>query len=338
MDATNSGTLLPLFFAAVVSFAVMMYVLLDGFDLGIGILFPWVQDESQRDIMINTIAPVWDGNETWLVLGAAVLYGAFPSAYSGLLPILYLPLMLMLCSLIFRGVAFEFRFKAGKTKILWDIAFSAGATIAAFCQGIVLGTFVHGFKKVPTGYGGSWHWLSTFSIITGLGVLCGYALLGSTWLILKTEGELQRSMRYYAKLFIVLVAIFMAVVSIWTPFIDPRISTRWFSLPNFYFLAPLPILTAICLIALFISLFKHNDREPFVLSMLTFFFGYIGLVISSWPYIIPRVLTIWQAASNKDSLQFLLVGVVILLPVLCAYSIYAYWVFKGKVRGDEGYH
>ena len=329
---------LPLIFAGIVAFAVIMYVLLDGFDLGIGILFPWIQGDSDRDVMINSIAPIWDGNETWLVFGAAILYGAFPVAYSSLLPILYLPLMIMLCALVFRGVAFEFRSKAMKSKILWDIAFAGGATIAAFCQGLILGTFVQGYANVPTGMGGSFAWLSPFSIMTGLGVVAGYALLGAAWLIMKTEGQLQKTMFHAAKILIWVVGFFMALVSVWTPYIDPKIMQRWFSLPNFYYLMPLPTFTAAAVLGMVIALYKGKENWPFLLTIVTFLLGYFGLMISSWPYIVPHSVTLWQAASSPNSLKFILVGVVILLPVLLGYSSYAYWVFKGKVKAHEGYH
>lgn len=319
--------------AGIVAFAVLMYVLLDGFDLGIGILFPWITSNAHRDAMMNSVAPVWDGNETWMVLGAAALYGAFPIAYSTLLPILYLPLMIMLVALIFRGVAFEFRFKANRSRFLWDIAFSLGSTVAAFCQGLVLGTFVHGYT---TGQAGQYYvWFSPFSIMTGIAVVAGYALLGATWLIIKTENDLQKIMYHHAKILFPVVAFFILLVSLWTPSVEPEIFNRWFTLPNFLYLMPLPILTALAWFYGFFALFKRYEKIPFIMSILLFWFCYIGFVISSWPYLIPRTVTIWQAASNEQALIFLLIGVAILLPILIAYSIYAYYVFRGKVR--EGY-
>ncbi len=328
---------LPLIWAGIIAFVVIMYVLLDGFDLGIGILFPWIPDRHHRDIMMNSVAPVWDGNETWMVFGGALLYGAFPLAYSTLLPTLYMPIMIMLAALIFRGVAFEFRFKAEKSLLLWDIAFSAGSALAAFCQGLVLGTFVYGYDVRPDVVS-HYVWFTPFTIMTGLAVMVGYALLGATWLIMKTEGDLQREMYQAAKVLLCGITFFLALVSIWTPFIHPSIMERWFSIPNFYYLAPLPILTGIAIIYLSIGLFKRYEKLPFVLSICLFLFAYIGLCISSWPYLVPRTITLWQAASNISSLEFLLIGTIILLPILLAYSIYSYYIFRGKVRADEGYH
>lgn len=326
---------LPLLSAAAVAFAVFMYVLLDGFDLGIGILFPWIINKEHRDIMMNSVAPVWDGNETWMVFGAAILYGAFPLAYSILLPALYMPIMVMLSALIFRGVAFEFRFKAIKSRFFWDAAFTTGSTIAAFCQGLILGTFIEGNLSTATG---AISWFTPFSIMAGFGVIIGYALLGATWLIMKTEGELQNEMFHFAKIFLTAIIFFITLVSLWTPFIDPNIMHRWFTLPNFYYLAPLPILTAYACAYNMYALFHRYEKWPFILSICLFLFSYIGLAISMWPYLVPKTLTIWQAASDYSSLRFLLVGIVILMPLLLGYTIYAYYIFRGKVKMEHGYH
>lgn len=325
---------LPLIWALILSFVIIMYVILDGFDLGIGILFPWVKSEEQRDIMMSTVVPIWDGNETWLVLGGACLYGAFPLAYSTLLPILYMPLTIMLAALIFRGVAFEFRFKAVRSKVLWDIAFAAGSTLAAFCQGVVLGTFVMGYTALGTPY----VWLTPFSAMTGIAVVTGYALLGSTWLIAKTSGDLQTRMYQYARWLLIGVALFMVVVSIWTPLSYPRIWERWFSLPNLFYLLPLPLLTAMAFIWNGYALTHRYERLPFALSISLFIFAYIGFCISDWPYIIPHQVTIAEAAAPVSSLKFMLVGICILLPVLLAYTYYSYWVFKGKVAAAEHHY
>lgn len=239
-----SNTLLPIIWAGLIAFGVIIYVILDGFDLGIGILFPWVRNHEHRNRMINSVAPVWDGNETWLVFGGATLYGAFPLAYSTLLPALYMPIMVMLGALVFRGVAFEFRFKSYKSRFLWDLAFSGGSTAAAFCQGLILGAFIEG-KILNTALAGSFAWLTPFSIMTGLAVVCGYALLGATWLIMKTEDELQQDMYQYARLLLILVGFFMALVSLWTPAMYIDIRQRWFSLPNFIYLLPLPIISLV---------------------------------------------------------------------------------------------
>lgn len=330
---------LPLIWAGIIAFGVMVYVVLDGFDLGIGILFPWITEQKHRDTMMNSVAPVWDGNETWMVLGAAALYGAFPLAYSLLLPTLYMPIMIMLGALVFRGVAFEFRFKAHKSLPLWNFAFSLGSTLAAFCQGLILGTFVQGYEIAQLFGMATYPWFTPFSIMTGLGVVVGYALLGSTWLILKTEGELQQSMFQAARVLLLLIVFFLALVSVWTPFMHDAIMDRWFSTPNFYYLLPLPLLTGLVVVCAFYTLMKRNEKWPFILSISLFILAYIGLCISSWPYIVPRKLTLWDAASDDKSLEFFLVGAVILIPVLIAYSIYAYYIFRGKVKSsDYGYH
>lgn len=330
---------LILAWAAIISFAIIMYVLLDGFDLGIGILFPWVTDHHSRDIMMSTVAPVWDGNETWLVLGAASLYSAFPMAYGTLLPALYMPLMVMLAALIFRGVAFEFRFKAvGRDRFIWDLAFTAGSIIAAFSQGLVLGTFIKGYGDVlPTNIS-VLQWLSPFSVMTGVAVVIGYALLGATWLIMRTVGELQQQMFHTAKVLLAFVVVFLVAVSIWSPFLTPHIFNRWFSLPNFYYLAILPLLTGIAVVCNFYCLYKQREVWPFVLSVGLFIFAYIGFCISSWPYIIPHAVKVWEAASPPSTLKFTLVGVCILLPVLLTYTAYSYRIFGGKVTSGEGHY
>lgn len=331
---------LPFLWAFIIAFGVIMYVILDGFDLGIGILFPWMRDDEYRDIMINSIAPVWDGNETWLVFGGATLYGAFPIAYSILLPILYMPLMVMLGALVFRGVAFEFRFKAFKSRFLWDLAFTGGSTVAAFCQGLILGSFVQG-DILTRSAENSYVWFTPFSIMTGIAVVIGYALLGATWLIIKTENNLQKDMYQAAKVLLVGVVFFMGVVSLWTPFSHPAIYNRWFTFPNFFYLMPLPLMTALVTFYAGYSLYhptKRNEKFPFLLTVTLFILCYMGLGISSWPYLVPRELTIWEAAADQKTLIFQLIGAIILLPLLIAYSIYAYSVFKGKVHPEHGYH
>lgn len=328
---------LILTWAVIISFAIIMYVLLDGFDLGIGILFPWINKHEHRDIMMTTVAPVWDGNETWLVLGAASLYGAFPLAYSTLLPTLYMPITIMLAALIFRGVAFEFRFKAHKTRFIWDIAFTTGSTIAAFMQGMILGTFVKGYGSSVPITALPYEWLTPFSVMTGLAVVCGYGLLGATWLIIKTVGELQEKMFLAAKYLLAIVVLFLGIVSIWTPLMESHIMARWFTLPNLFYLSPLPILTAFAVFYNFYCIHKRKEFLPFYLSIALFIFAYIGFCISSWPYIIPHAVPVWEAASAPSSLKFILVGVIILLPILLSYTIYSYRVFRGKVTVAEHY-
>lgn len=324
--------LLILTWAVIISLIIMMYVLLDGFDLGVGILFPWIKHGEYRDIMMSTVVPVWDGNETWLVFGAAALYGAFPVAYSILLPTLYMPIMILLIALIFRGVAFEFRFKAQRSQFIWDIAFAIGSTLAAFIQGIILGTFVKGYgTNLPLPHS-AYHWLTPFTMFTGLAVVCGYALLGATWLIVKTEGALQERMFKAAKILLALVAFFLVVVSIWTPIVEPQVMQRWFSLPNFFYLSPLPALTILIVLYNFYCLYKKKERLPFSLTMGLFVLSYIGFCISAWPYIIPHALPVWEAAAPPSTLKFILVGTGVLLPILLIYTIYSYHVFRGKVK------
>jgi cytochrome d ubiquinol oxidase subunit II len=321
--------------AAIIGFAIMMYVLLDGFDLGIGILFPWFEKKEYRDTMMNSIAPIWDGNETWLVFGGASLYGAFPIVYGTLLPILYLPLMVMLSALIFRGVAFEFRFKSDKSRVLWDFAFGLGSITAAFCQGLILGTFVYGYTsgQAPGHY---FVWFTSFSVMTGIAVVCAYALLGSTWLIMKTKNELQRTMFHTAKILLLGTTIFIGIVSLWTPFTSDELFMRWFSFPNFLYLLPLPILTGLVILYATYALHKGFESAPFVMSICLFLFCFIGFGISMWPYLIPRSVTIWQAAADQKTLIFFLIGAVILLPILISYTAHSYYVFKGKEL--SGYH
>lgn len=330
--------MLPLIFAGIIGFIIIMYVILDGFDLGIGILFPFTHSERERDLMMNSVAPVWDGNETWLVFGAAMLYGGFPIVYGVLLPILYIPIMHMLIALIFRGVSFEFRFKAEKTKAIWNWAFSLSSIAAAFLQGVILGAFVQGFAideaaLVIT----SSDWLTPFSLMTGIAVICGYALLGSTWMIIKSEGRLQKKMVHLAKGFLVLVTAFLIFVSIWTPLHNAEIWDRWYSYPNILLLSPLPVLTGVMVILAWRSLVLRHEIKPFVYSIVIFLCSYIGIGLSVFPYLIPHQITIWEAAAPPSTLIFILIGVMIMLPVLLGYTLYAYRVFWGK-SGQEGYH
>jgi cytochrome bd ubiquinol oxidase subunit II len=324
----------------IIAFGLAMYVIMDGFDLGIGILFPFVRDRGDRDLMVNTVAPVWDGNETWLVLGAAALYAAFPLAYSIVLSALYLPLVFVLAGLIWRGVAFEFRFKADAAhRLFWDKAFAWGSYIAAFFQGVSLGAFINGFAvHGPSYQGGALDWLTPFSVFTGFGVIVAYALLGSTWLILKTEGDLQARMRSAAQATTLALLAVIAIVSIWTPLAHPAIAARWFKLPNLIFFAPVPGLTLATAIVLLLSLQQKAHLVPFIAALVLLFLGYSGLGISLWPHIVPPDLTIEAAAAPPQTQLFVLVGALIIIPVILAYTGFAYYVFRGKVRPGEGYH
>ena len=330
---------LPLLWAGIIAFGIIMYVLMDGFDLGIGILFPLCRDRADRDTMMNSVAPVWDGNETWLVLGGAALFGAFPLAYAVLLPALYLPLTVMLIALIFRGVAFEFRFKAGdRGRWWWDLAFMGGSMVATLMQGIALGAFVYGFAVEDRAYaGGPFDWLTPFAVFVGFGLLAGYALLGAAWLVLKTEGRLQARLW---RLILPLTALVLAVlggVSLWTPLAHAAIAERWFVWPDIAFLAPVPLLVGLVALLMLRAVRLRRDGQPFLLAMALFVLSYAGLAISLWPNVIPPGITIWQAAAPPESQLFLIVGVAIMVPIILAYTAYAYWVFRGKVKG-EGYH
>ena len=330
---------LPLIWSGIIALAVFMYVLLDGFDLGVGILFPFARDRAERDAMMSSIAPIWDGNETWLILGGGGLLAAFPLAYAALLPALYLPLMVMLFGLIFRGVAFEFRHSAGTRVWLWDLAFTGGSIVATCAQGIVLGAFITGFAYEDGQVtGGTFLWLTPFNLTVGVCLVGGYALLGATWLIMKTGGIVQE--RSYAQAFTlaILVAVGMGLISASTPLTHPEVAARWFAVPNIFLLLPVPLVTVGVWIMLLRSIGNREEKRPFLLSVALFALGYLGLGVSMWPYLVPRHLTIWDTAAPPTSQGFLLVGVVVLVPVILAYTAYSYWVFRGKVRGAEGYH
>jgi cytochrome d ubiquinol oxidase subunit II len=334
------GIDLSLIWAIIIIFGVMMYVVMDGFDLGIGILFPFTPQEHDRDVMMNTVAPVWDGNETWLVLGGAGLFAAFPLAYSVVLSALYLPLILMLIGLIFRGVAFEFRFKARMEKRhIWDKAFIGGSLLATFSQGVALGAFIDGIKVVERSYaGGPFDWLTPFSLFCGLGLIAAYALLGCTWLIMKTEGELQARMHHLARPLILVMLAFVVIVSLWTPLAHGDIAARWFTLPNLFWFMPVPILVVIATIGLLRAVARKANYTPFLLTLLLIFLGYSGLGISLWPNIIPPSVSIWDAASPPQSQGFVLVGTLFILPLILGYTFWSYYVFRGKVTTEDGYH
>ena len=330
---------LPVIWAAVIGTAVALYVILDGFDLGTGILFPLAKTERERDQMMNSIAPFWDGNETWLVLGGGGLWVAFPRAYAVVMPALYLPVIVMLLALVFRGVSFEFRAVALASKKYWNFAFAAGSTLAGFCQGLILGGIIQGIKVENGAFaGGPLDWATPFACLCGLGVVVGYALLGATWLAMKTEGEVAERARLQAKALLIGVLAFMGVVSIWTPLAFERIAARWFSTPNIYFLWPVPLLTALTALMAWRWLDERRDVLPFLAAIALFLLGYLGLVISSYPYLVPPALTIWQAAAAPASQLFMLIGTLILLPIILGYIVFVYWVFRGKVREGEGYH
>src|SRR5262245_7439559 len=329
---------LPLIWGIIIGIAVAMYVILDGFDLGIGILFPFARSDRDRDQMLNSIAPFWDGNETWLVLGGGGLLAAFPKAYAVIMPALYLPVIVMLLGLVFRGVTFEFRGIAQR-KGRWNVVFFGGSIVAAFAQGVILGGLIQGIRVENGAFaGGPFDWATPFALLCGLGVVAGYALLGATWLVMKAEGDLAGHARQQARMLLIAVLAFMAIVSLWTPLTVPRIFERWFSTPNIFFLWPVPIVTALTSFAAWKWLEQDASARPFLAAITLFLLGYLGLVISTFPYLVPPTLTFWDTAAAPESQFFLLVGTLLLLPIILAYTGLVYWIFRGRVRAGESYH
>jgi len=330
---------LAFIWAGLIAFAVLAYVLLDGFDLGIGILFPFLKDRDERHLAMNTIAPVWDGNETWLVLGGGGLFAVFPLAYAIVMPALYPLIIAMLLGLIFRGVAFEFVHRTKRMQGFWELGFWGGSLIAAIAQGMALGALVQGIAVEGRAYGGgNWDWLTPFSGLTALALVVGYATLGATWLVLKTEGEtLARAQRFALPLGAALVAL-IGAVSLATPFMRPEYLDRWFGWPSGAWSAVVPILLAFAIWQLWTGLKNHDHLRPFLATVAIFVLSYAGLGVSFYPNIVPPALTINEAAAPDASLEFLLVGASALVPMILAYTAYSYWVFRGKVRHGDGYH
>lgn len=328
---------LSIIWAVILAFSIIMYVLLDGFVLGMGILYPFAPDEEARDVMMNTGAPIWDGNETWLVLAGTTLLGAFPLVYTVLLPALYIGVFLMVAGLIFRGVAFELRFKARRSRKVWNVAFAGGSAVAAFAQGAVVGAYILGFEtESGTFAGGPLDWLTPFTVMTGLGMMAGLALLGATWVIMKTEGAVQAWAYSMVPKLLVVVLIVFAIVSLWTPYVDPNVWDRWFN--NIHLIWILPALALLSAAGIFWSTKTRREILPFMLTLSMFIFTYLGLLVSRWPYVVPPNHTLWDAAGSPDSQLFLLVGTLFVIPIILAYTSWAYWVFRGKVRPGEGYH
>ncbi len=332
---------LPIVWAGLIAFAVLAYVLLDGFDLGVGILFAVEHHEDDRDVMVNTIAPTWDGNETWLVLGGGGLFAMFPLAYAAIMPALYPPIIGMLLALVFRGVAFEFRFRARSAggRLWWDRAFLAGSAVAALCQGFTLGGLLQGIRVQDRAYAGGWFdWLTGFTVLCGIAVVLGYALQGACWLIWRTEGRLQRSARRHARVLGVALLALIVVVSLWTPMLNPMFSRRWFGWPGILLTSPVPILVALVAWLFWRGLERRHELTPFLCAQAWFVLCYAGLGISLFPLMVPPSITIWQAAAPPASQLFLLVGALVLIPIILGYTGFAYWVFRGKVRSGEHYH
>jgi cytochrome d ubiquinol oxidase subunit II len=331
--------LVPLW-TLILGIGVCFYVILDGFDLGVGMLFGFQPDTDSRNLVMNSIAPIWDGNETWLVLGGLALLAAFPLAFAIIIPAVYFPILIMLLALIFRGVAFEYRFRDAEHKTFWDHGFTWGSAIATFAQGMVLGAFIQGFEVEGRHFAGSsWDFFTPFSLLTGAALVFGYSLLGAGWLIMKTEGELQQRARRLGRWCFLGVFASIGLVSIWTPLMNADIATRWFSWPNIFLLAPVPVITALLGWIEWRSLGNPNSEfAPFLTAIGLFLISYIGIGISLWPMIVPHSYTLWEAASAESTQAFLAVGTMFLLPVILMYTGWSYWVFRGKVRSDLGYH
>jgi cytochrome d ubiquinol oxidase subunit II len=328
-----------LLWTAILGFGVFLYVLLDGFDLGVGILYGFAPDTASRNLVMNSIAPIWDGNETWLVLGGIALLAAFPLAFAVILPAVYFPIGVMLLALAFRGVAFEFRYRDSPHQTFWDYAFCYGSAVATFAQGIVLGAFIQGFETAGRRYaGGSFDCFTPFSLLTGFALLFGYGLLGAGWLVLKTEGDLQDWARRLGRWCLIAVIAAIGAVSLWTPLMRAEIAARWFSWPNIALLSPVPLLTLLVALWAWRSLNDRSEAAPFIAAIGLFLLSYLGIAISLWPMIVPYSFSLWDAASSPDTQAFLALGTLFLLPVILMYTAWSYWVFRGKVRADIGYH
>jgi len=322
-----------------IALAVFYYVVFDGFDLGVGILYGFARNDDDRSLIMASIAPIWDGNETWLIFGGLGLLAAFPLAFAIIIPAVYFPIAIMLLALVFRGVAFEFRFKRPALRRFWDRAFAAGSAIATFAQGVVLGSFIQGFEVEGRVFAGtSFDWLTPFVLLTGVALMFGYALLGAGWLILKTEGALQRWARRCGRVCFIGVCAAIVGVSIWTPLEHTEIAQRWFSWPHIAILAPVPIVTAAIAFVEWYSLGRDHELVPFLAAIGLFLMSFLGLAISLWPMIVPYRYTLWEAASSPSTQAFLLIGTLFLLPIILMYTAWSYWVFRGKVRAGTGYH
>lgn len=340
------GIELSMIWAVLIAVAVFLYVTLDGFDLGVGILFPFAKDGRERDQMQAAIAPVWDGNETWLVLGGGGLFAAFPKAYAALMPALYLPIFLMLLALIFRGVAFEFRHHGrARGKKWWTAAFSGGSIVAAVAQGLVLGGFIQGVAiEGGVFVGGPLDWLTPFSLLVAASMVAGYALLGATWLVFKTQGALAERARGWVKQLALLTGLAMGAVSLATLGVDPRVTERWgltmtsVDWPAFIKLAPLPLLAGAILFLMWRGIEERKFLRPYLYAVCLFLIGYVGLAVSLWPFIVPFAMIPADAAAADNALAFMLYGALVMLPVILGYTAFVYWTFRAKVDDDAAYH
>jgi cytochrome d ubiquinol oxidase subunit II len=323
----------------ILGIGVFMYVALDGFDLGVGMLYNFAPDRQARSLLMNSIAPIWDGNETWLILGIVGLLAAFPLAFAIIVPAVYFPILIMLLALMFRGLSFEFHYRDGEARTFWDFGFAYGSALATFAQGIVLGSFIQGYKVEGRQFAGSTlDCFTPFTLFCGLALMAGYCLLGAGWLVLKTEGDLQAWARKAGRRCLYATVLAIAVVSIWTPVTDPYIAARWFAWPNIAYLAPVPLITAALVIFVWRAFDGRSEASPFFGSLGLFVMSYAGIAISLFPMIVPRHFTLSQAAASPSTQAFLLVGTLFLLPTVLIYTAWSYWVFRGKVRADIGYY
>jgi cytochrome bd ubiquinol oxidase subunit II len=338
---------LPLIWAALIAVAVLMYVLLDGFDLGVGILFPFARSPEDRDLMMASIAPVWDGNETWLVLGGGGLFAAFPLAYSILMPALYLPVTIMLIALVLRGVAFEFRANGRRSgKRFWTAMFALGSYAAAFAQGLILGGFVQGVAVRGERFaGGPFDWATPYTLLVALGLVAGYALLGASWLMVKTEDELHGDARRWTRSNLGFVAIFLVAVSVATAYGHPLVADRWgwtgktLDGSRFLPLSPIPLIGLLGVLLVFVSTRADaHQRLPFLGAVMIFLSGLLGLTADFTPYLVPYAVTFREAAAPPNALALMLVGALIAVPLILAYQAWVYWIFRGKVSPGAAYH
>ena len=323
----------------ILGIGVFMYVALDGFDLGVGMLYNFAPNRQARSLIMNSIAPIWDGNETWLILGIVGLLAAFPLAFAIIVPAVYFPVLIMLLALMFRGLSFEFHYRDSEARTFWDHGFAYGSALATFAQGIILGSFIQGFQVNGRQFAGSTlDCFTPFTLFTGLALMSGYCLLGAGWLVLKTEGDLQAWARKIGRRCLYTTVIAIAVISVWTPIIDPHIAARWFSWPNIAYLAPVPLISAALVVYVWRAFDSRSEIGPFIGSLGLFLMSYAGITISLFPMIVPRHFTLYQAAASPSTQAFLLIGTLFLLPIILIYTAWSYWVFRGKVRHDVGYH
>lgn len=339
MMAAGYSVDLTVVWLLILAFSVFAYIVMDGFDLGVGMLFPFAKTEADRDVMMSSVAPVWDGNETWLVLGGGGLFAAFPLAYSVLMPALYAPIMAMLLGLTFRGVAFEYRWRTVRGRAAWDRAFAGGSFVAAFAQGVALGAILQGIQVSGRQYaGGWWDWLTPFTMLTGGSVVVGYGLLGATWLNMKTEESLQAWALAWSKGMGVAMIVCIVAVSAATPFLKAAYYVRWLEWPRVLMTAQVPLLVALAAYLFFRTVRQRREVAPFLIALALFALSFAGLCISMFPYLVPNSITIWDAAAPRSSQMFMLVGAAVLIPVILAYTGHAYWVFRGKAKSGAAYH